>query len=254
LIQINAFCDFGDLAFIVAFWAFAEGATMHISRLMSKITFATAIVTSAAVVSFAPAASASTYNLNDPTMSVYGDGTASVDLNFTTLGSVTEFGVAGTVITGVSGTVDGVSVDTAYTGLWGPTGNQYQVNSGLYADQNGSPNAYTLHGVYNTGGADYVIDNVWFPSANPAIDYSNGVAFLLNNGASDYIYGNCDPNSSCSGYTLYAGPAPLIPPPVSTGLATPLPGTWTMMLIGFLGLGFLAYRGTKKNSAALAAA
>ena len=35
---------------------------------------------------------------------------------------------------------------------------------------------------------------------------------------------------------------------------TPLPSTWMMLLSGFVGLGFLAYRGTKKNSAALAAA
>jgi hypothetical protein len=35
---------------------------------------------------------------------------------------------------------------------------------------------------------------------------------------------------------------------------TPLPSTWLMMLSGFVGLGFFAYRGTKKNSAALAAA
>ena len=36
--------------------------------------------------------------------------------------------------------------------------------------------------------------------------------------------------------------------------ATPLPSTWLMLLSGFAGFGFLAYRGTKKSSAALAAA
>ena len=36
--------------------------------------------------------------------------------------------------------------------------------------------------------------------------------------------------------------------------ATPLPSTWLMLLSGFVGLGFFAYRGTKKNSASLAAA
>jgi len=34
--------------------------------------------------------------------------------------------------------------------------------------------------------------------------------------------------------------------------ATPLPSTWTMLVAGFLGLGFLAYRGTKKGAAAIA--
>jgi hypothetical protein len=36
--------------------------------------------------------------------------------------------------------------------------------------------------------------------------------------------------------------------------STPLPSTWTMLIAGFLGVGFLAYRGSKKDSAALAAA
>ena len=35
---------------------------------------------------------------------------------------------------------------------------------------------------------------------------------------------------------------------------TPLPSTWTMLIAGFAGFGFLAYRGTKKSSVALAAA
>jgi hypothetical protein len=35
--------------------------------------------------------------------------------------------------------------------------------------------------------------------------------------------------------------------------ATPLPSTWTMLIAGIVGLGFFAYRGTKKAPAALAA-
>jgi hypothetical protein len=35
---------------------------------------------------------------------------------------------------------------------------------------------------------------------------------------------------------------------------TPLPSTWTMLIAGFLGLGFFAYRGSKKNAAGIAAA
>ena len=41
---------------------------------------------------------------------------------------------------------------------------------------------------------------------------------------------------------------------VSVVQTTPLPSTWTMLIAGFLGLGFFAYRGSKKNGAALAAA
>ena len=39
-----------------------------------------------------------------------------------------------------------------------------------------------------------------------------------------------------------------------TVTATPLPSTWTMMLIGLAGFGFFAFRGSKKASAVLAAA
>lgn len=35
--------------------------------------------------------------------------------------------------------------------------------------------------------------------------------------------------------------------------ATPLPSTWSMLLAGFLGLGFIAYRGAKRRSAIAAA-
>ena len=36
--------------------------------------------------------------------------------------------------------------------------------------------------------------------------------------------------------------------------ATPLPSTWLMLLSGFVGLGFLAFRGTKKGAVAITAA
>ena len=39
----------------------------------------------------------------------------------------------------------------------------------------------------------------------------------------------------------------------STVATTPLPSTWLMLLSGFVGLGYFAYRGTKKRTAALAA-
>ena len=37
-------------------------------------------------------------------------------------------------------------------------------------------------------------------------------------------------------------------------IASPLPSTWTMLIAGFVGLGFFAYRGSKKNVAAVASA
>jgi hypothetical protein len=41
---------------------------------------------------------------------------------------------------------------------------------------------------------------------------------------------------------------------VSSVTTTPLPPTWTMLIAGFVGLGFFAYRGTKKDAAAVVAA
>jgi hypothetical protein len=41
---------------------------------------------------------------------------------------------------------------------------------------------------------------------------------------------------------------------VTGDLVTPLPSTWLMLLSGFVGLGFFAYRGTKKSAAAIAVA
>jgi hypothetical protein len=56
-----------------------------------------------------------------------------------------------------------------------------------------------------------------------------------------------------AGSANYIGFADITLGSVTPG-ATPLPSTWTMLIAGFVGLGFLAYRGTKKNTAALAAA
>jgi hypothetical protein len=50
------------------------------------------------------------------------------------------------------------------------------------------------------------------------------------------------------------GPDTSISIDVGFAASTPLPATWLMLLSGFVGLGFFAYRGTKKNAAALAAA
>ena len=57
------------------------------------------------------------------------------------------------------------------------------------------------------------------------------------------------PVAGCGGYCAIVGSV------VETGLvgsevsATPLPSTWLMLLSGFVGLGYFAYRGTKKRTA-----
>ena len=74
-------------------------------------------------------------------------------------------------------------------------------------------------------------------ATDPAITYGNSV-YALGSGTnfpnSPYGTGIVGPNFEIS--------------------STPLPSTWLMLFSGFAGFGFLAYRGTKKNSAAIAAA
>jgi hypothetical protein len=62
----------------------------------------------------------------------------------------------------------------------------------------------------------------------------------------------------CEPYTVSCGPAganTTVNSKTQIGMwsetvsSTPLPASWFMLLSGFLGLGFLAYRGTKKNAA-----
>jgi hypothetical protein len=40
---------------------------------------------------------------------------------------------------------------------------------------------------------------------------------------------------------------------ITVAVATPLPSTWVMLISGFVGIGFFAYRGTKRHRVALAA-
>jgi len=83
-----------------------------------------------------------------------------------------------------------------------------------------------------------------------------------------YLASGAAPNSNGAKQTGYIDPTITIDPGEldSAGLnefdlvlspgvgATPLPSTWTMLIAGLVGLGFFSYRGSKKNSAALAAA
>jgi len=55
------------------------------------------------------------------------------------------------------------------------------------------------------------------------------------------------------GYTDYYLEGARLEGTLVGGTATPLPSTWLMLLSGFVGLGFFAYRGTKKRTAIAAA-
>jgi PEP-CTERM motif len=171
----------------------------------------------------------------------------SVDLTFTLGGALSGIGAPGNQIIGVSGTIRGVST-SSFTGSWpgGGATQSFAVVQGLFTDINGAPNKYTMQSVPGAGGANYDIDNIWYSGTTPSIDNTNGVAVLLSNGAADYIYGNCDPTDSCSGYKLFEANPQGIPS------AVPEPSTWAMMILGFFGIGVMVYRRKSKPSFRLA--
>ncbi len=65
-----------------------------------------------------------------------------------------------------------------------------------------------------------------------------------------------DAETHARGFALFYGLSEVVDPTDNQGLVfltpTPLPSTWTMMLAGFAGLGFFAYRGTKNRFTAVA--
>jgi hypothetical protein len=109
------------------------------------------------------------------------------------------------------------------------------------------------------GGTNADNDNIFIPTGSPTTAYltGNGFAFGLATQC------NSTPGQCLGGvlwadgggvYTLFTGNWDSIVSGAVTFSETPLPSTWTMMIAGFVGLGFLAFRGAKKRSAALVAA
>jgi hypothetical protein len=99
----------------------------------------------------------------------------------------------------------------------------------------------------------FIYDNILFPTLNPVFD-TDGL--LVQTGQNSYA--NLWGNGSANSYSLYTSANGGYPVQNAgyTGMltATPLPSTWTMLIVGFLGLGCFAYRGTKMNVPAMAAA
>jgi hypothetical protein len=195
-----------------------------------------ATVMGVGLISFWPKVHASPVNI----AFVNGPDNVAVNLYLTLGGAVTGINGPANEITAVSGTIGNVTV-SSFSGDWpgGVALNSYAVSAGLFTDPNDAPTPYTMVNVPGTGapsGADYPIDNVWYQGmAGVHLDGTNGIAVLLSNGAADYLFG-CDQDSSCSGYSLMEGE------PQGNIAAVPEPSTWAMLLLGFLGVGFEAYR------------
>jgi hypothetical protein len=110
-----------------------------------------------------------------------------------------------------------------------------------------------------TPSVDLISDNLLSPSSNPALT-GDGIVFLGSAlpSTSDFfnIWGN-GPNNYTY-FNNYPGPFPAVNGILDSFTVTnlgvvPLPATWTMLLAGFIGLGFFAYGGAKKRAAEIVA-
>ena len=154
---------------------------------------------------------------------------------------------------GVGGDVTGISDISAFF-------NGVSIGSPLYAysytGPAGGPNCPTC---FAAGGAvvssNPLDNNFLFSTASTvgALLSQTATWFYIiqpwNNGAGNYIAVQyyVPPNFYVDLYNgEYTGNFTLVP--------TPLPPSWTMLIAGIVGLCFLAFRGTKKRSGALAAA
>jgi hypothetical protein len=99
--------------------------------------------------------------------------------------------------------------------------------------------------VPNSGGADFIYDDLY-----PQTMSSAAILFSTGSGLTETVYEiEVGPNP---GYNLryFASPNDLVYDyGAFTVSAVPEPSTWAMMILGFFGVGFMAYR--KKNGLAL---
>jgi hypothetical protein len=128
--------------------------------------------------------------------------------------------------------------------------------SQTFADESGSLYVWSIYVKYGgNGGGD---PNAFFDilingtivealTYTASASYANFESEFIGTGSDTFAFqGNTNPSEwYVSNVTVTGNPA------VS---ATPLPSTWTMLIAGFVGLGFFAYSGTKKGCAAIAAA
>lgn len=179
------------------------------------------------------------------TLDVVTTSGITVDLNITATNPDSVL-TPGFDITQVSGTVNGVSVST-FSGVWGPNGDQ--VSSGLYLDpfQNQNPahvdgngtNVFTVQNPPGSGGANFEIDNILYTGGQNALSWQGGIALLLSDNSTFYLSADCNPGNSGAGCSdAYFG---------ELTAAVPEPSTWTMIILGFCGLGFMAYRRRKSG-------
>jgi hypothetical protein len=136
----------------------------------------------------------------------------------------------------------------------------------LITSISGTANGQTISGLSLYGGAD---NTIFYPNPPNVVVDGNGFAFGVGNGSTAYniyedfgLYPAPSPYHCGAAYCIIGPGDPTLPgfgagdPVVALETLTltltgvPEPATWAMMLSGFAGLGFAAYRRKKANLAA----
>ena len=198
---------------------------MRISRLISSVALAPALATSSAQ------ALNLIVNEGFETGDFTGWTTGANSFPMSIVTSPVESGIYAAQIAGFSNNPDTLSQTVADT-----AGQSYVLSFSRYVND-GAPTV-SLNVSWN--------GNSVFSELNPAtVDiYQTFALNVVGSGSDALIFTSANDPS-----TTYLDNVSLTPT-----ATTPLPSTWLMLLSGFVGLGFFAYRGTTKRTAVLAAA
>ena len=159
-------------------------------------------------------------------------------------------------------TQTGVSIDVI--GAGGPF--DFYPGNGHYIDLNGTPGPGALQTFTSFAAGNYTLS--FDLGGNHNNDGEKTTIISLGNWSVSLTLASHDPLALYSyGFSTTGGPlsfAMQVPLQGNENIgnildnvtltATPLPSTWLMLIAGFAGFGFLAYRGAKKGATALSAA
>ena len=165
------------------------------------------------------------------------------------------------IVTGVTFGVWYIPGDTLFSVDFGITNTRY-----TYADNGAAsvtlvpafsslPNSPGVNGASSEGTASISTGSIALAAGTYYLVLSNAVTafdsalYLDSNNGPSISYQCNTAVSSCGDASVGSNSFQII-----GNVVTPLPSTWLMLLSGFVGLGFFAYGGTKKNSAAIAVA